>query len=215
MLTRRQIPNLLTFGRVAAVPISLALMVAAPATAPQLLLWIFVAASITDFFDGYLARKWNAVSPIGAMLDPVADKLLVALMLVYLLTVFGNILFLPVVIILLRELYISGLREFLSARGGELPVSKGGKWKTALQMGAVTLYLFFHAYAPTNGECPLFLPDIDGVSGCAALSLVELTVRNINLPAFLLLWLSAILALTSAFSYTRAAAKQLVNSSPA
>ncbi len=146
-MSYKNVPNLLTFARVLAVPVSLWLIYVSRAEALPLF-WIFVAASLTDFFDGYLARKWNAVSPLGTFLDPVADKLLVALMLLYLLTRFGPALLLPIIIILLREIYISALREFLAAKKVALPVSQGGKLKTALQMLAVTLLLGHLAYNP-------------------------------------------------------------------
>jgi len=145
------------------------------------LFWIFLLASLTDFFDGYLARKWNVTSPFGAMLDPVADKLLVALMLLYLLGEYSLPLF-PVALILLREIYISALREFLSARGIALPVSKGGKWKTALQMLAITALLCSLAY------------DIPTAWHIGAIAL----------------WIAAVLACTSAAQYTRAAWKHIV-----
>ena len=193
MIARGNIPNLLTFARVAAVPVCLLFMLLAPACTSTLL-WIFVAASLTDFLDGYLARKWNVVSTLGALLDPIADKLLVALMLLYLVSEksspnlvmpaqagIQSALLLPVAIILLRELYISGLREFLAKRGAELPVSQGGKWKTAMQMIAITALLA----AP--------------VAASATLSSIGTA----------LLYVAAFLATTSAISYTRASWKHL------
>lgn len=176
MIDRVRIPNLLTFARVAAVPLCLALMLFHPAPQPALFV-IFVLASLTDFLDGYLARKWNAQSAIGTLLDPVADKLLVALMLVYLAVDSQGALFLPAVVIILREIYISGLREFLAARQIALPVSRGGKWKTATQMLGIGLVL-------------------------AALTVIAPLVMKVGM---LLIWLSAALALISAVGYTRAA----------
>lgn len=175
MFTKQQIPNLLTFGRVLAVPLALALMACNVSLWPLLLL--FAAAAITDFFDGYLARKWNAVSPLGTMLDPIADKLLVALMLFYL-AVVTQLALLPIALILLRELYISGLREFLALRGVALPVSKGGKWKTAVQMLAIIVLY----------------------SAAALKKIPELWD-----PGMVLLWISVALAIWSAAQYTRAA----------
>ena len=174
MITKQQIPNLLTFSRVLAVPLALGFMVAGAGAWP--LFVVFVAAAITDFFDGYLARKWQATSPLGAMLDPMADKLLVALMLLYFAYGTGAPL-LPIALILLRELYVAGLREALALRQIPLPVSRGGKWKTAVQMLAITLLLASLAFS----YGPLWLPGIA------------------------LLWLSAVLALVSAAQYTRAA----------
>ncbi len=176
MITKSQIPNLLTGARAFAVP--LALVVIFTTHSPIVLFWIFTLAAITDFFDGYLARKWNCVSAFGALVDPVADKLLVALILLYLLQA-GEVHLLPVAIILLREIYISALREFLSARNIPLPVSTGGKWKTAMQMISLTALLFALAY-----------------------NVVEASQLGI-----ITLWIAAALALTSAVHYTRSAWK--------
>ena len=200
MRTRRHIPNLLTGARLLAVPVCLVMMewMTAPA---QVLFWVFCAASITDFLDGYLARRWQVTSTFGALLDPIADKLLVALMLVYLLVEQGNgvhccggsdspslsapppffagfataALFLPVVVILLRELYISGLREFLAARGMTLPVSRGGKLKTTLQMVGIALLLGGMAFA---------IPEAGRLGTIA-------------------IWLAAMVAFITAIDYTR------------
>ena len=177
-ISKQQIPNLLTFGRVLAVPLALGFMVADAGAWPLLVL--FSAASVTDFFDGYLARKWQASSTLGALLDPVADKLLVALMLLFLVHR-TDAPMLAIAAILLREIYISGLREFLAQRQVTLPVSQGGKWKTALQMFAI----FFLLVALCFGLHDLW------VGGIA------------------LLWVSAVLAIWSAVEYTRAALPQL------
>ncbi len=205
MLTRRQIPNLLTGLRVAAVPVALGVMLDAP-QAQLTLLIIFVAASITDFLDGYLARKWNATSGLGAMLDPVADKLLVALMLIYLIALtkqpvsMGVIypmgdLFFPVAAIILREIYISALREFLAGKKVKLLVSRGGKLKTVLQMLGITLVLVARVMAPYDYS--VYSHPLRGLSapvlsaGCA------------------LIWLAAVAALASAGQYTKASWKFL------
>jgi CDP-diacylglycerol--glycerol-3-phosphate 3-phosphatidyltransferase len=178
MVAKQQIPNLLTFARVLAVPLALGFMLSGAGAWPLFVL--FVAASLTDFFDGYLARKWNCTSALGAMLDPVADKLLVALMLLFLIT-HSDTPLLPVAVILLREIYVSGLRETLALKSIPLPVSKGGKWKTALQMMAIALLLG----AMTFGVARLWQ------------------------PAILLLWISAALAFWSGVQYTRAALPHL------
>lgn len=233
MLARAQIPNLLTFARVLAVPVCLGIMLMNPAWKFQALLGIFIAAALTDFLDGYLARKWNVVSALGALLDPIADKLLVALMLVYLLLI-GDLvpaargsagpthsllhlfsgpsispLFLPVAIILLRELYISGLREFLSARQIALPVSKSGKWKTALQMLAITLLLTQLAIDPPgqiNFPCTLVAKANALTTDCISQPWILRLAKLAGLP---LLYVSALLSLTSAVAYTRASWKHL------
>ncbi len=179
MIARAQIPNLLTFARIAAVPACLVLMLVYPAQ-HVLLFVVFVAASLTDFLDGYLARKWQVTSALGALLDPIADKLLVALMLLYAL-LFFNLSLLIVAIIILRELYIAGLREFLAIRQIGLPVSRGGKLKTAVQMLGIGLLLA----APATGVLALVM------------------------VGKLLLSAAAALALTSAWQYTRASLPHL------
>ena len=159
MLSRQHIPNLLTFGRVLAVPVALLIILLAP-TAHGALFLIFFAAAFTDFLDGYLARKWNVVSPLGALLDPIADKLLVALMLLYLMGYY-ELALLPVAAMILRELYISGLREFLANKQVQLPVSKGGKLKTSLQLTGILFMLLGiwigHANATMLGTKLLWL----------------------------------------------------------
>jgi cardiolipin synthase len=226
MLRRAQIPNLLTYARLLAVPACLAIILLDPSvtvghgqtfkmfpsTVPiildkqVLLLLIFTLASLTDFLDGYLARKWNAVSPIGALLDPIADKLLVALMLVYLLTVIGAVLFLPIAVILLRELYISGLREFLANRRITLPVSKGGKWKTALQMLAIFLLLWSHMCGHPAADVNSFA---DGKGAGACMLHTYYVDGYIYGAGAILLCLAALLAVTSAVAYTRASVRLL------
>lgn len=129
-------PNLLTIGRVLAVP-ALAAAFYIPGDAGK---WItcvlFSVAAITDFFDGYLARSWSMQSSFGRMLDPIADKLLVGaaiLMLVH----FDRAPILPSLVILCREIIVSGLREFLAELRVGLPVSRLAKWKTGVQMTAL------------------------------------------------------------------------------
>lgn len=222
MFTRQQIPNLLTFGRVLAVPICLAIMLVNPAWKNVALFVIFVVASVTDYLDGYLARKWNVSSTIGALLDPMADKLLVALMLIYILVEGGGTakpafdsslvasspIFLPIAIILLRELYISGLREFLSNRQIKLPVSSGGKIKTAVQMVTVSTLVGLLAFQATPS--PLFCDaPFTAAFSSACNSGDTLIVRIFRPLALPMLYLSALLALTSAISYTRASWKHL------
>lgn len=231
MRMRQQIPNLLTFGRVLAVPICLAIMLGDPSWKALALFVLFIAASVTDYLDGYLARKWNVVSTIGALFDPIADKLLVALMLVYLLVEAGftgplttiatpyafllppgvthvSPLFLPIVVILLRELYISGLREFLANRRIALPVSSSGKWKTALQMVTISVLLGLLAFevSPSPLYCTAPFAEAFGKDCGLVNPLIVEIARPFALP---LLYASAILAFTSAVSYTRASWKHL------
>jgi cardiolipin synthase (CMP-forming) len=146
MLTKKNIPNLITFGRIAAVALLLLVVIRAPGYS-QLVFWIFLIAAISDYLDGYLARKWKATSALGAMLDQISDKLLVVLMLVYLIKYdIGGMFVLPSLLIILREIYVSGLREFLALKKIALPVSTAGKWKTASQLVAIGAIQFGVAY---------------------------------------------------------------------
>jgi CDP-diacylglycerol--glycerol-3-phosphate 3-phosphatidyltransferase len=105
---------------------------------------LFVGAAITDWFDGYLARLWKQESKFGAMLDPIADKamVLIAIMVITGYNGMNPWLILPATVILFREVFVSGLREFLGAKAGLLKVTKLAKWKTTAQMVAIaTLFL--------------------------------------------------------------------------
>ncbi len=129
-------PNLLTIGRVVAVPALVAAFYIPGNAGKWVACAIFTLAAITDFFDGYLARSWSMQSSFGRMLDPIADKLLVGaaiLMLIH----FDRAPILPSLIILCREIIVSGLREFLAELRVGLPVSRLAKWKTGVQMTAL------------------------------------------------------------------------------
>jgi cardiolipin synthase len=133
-------PNLLTLGRVLAVPALAAAFYIPGDSGKWATCVIFSLAAITDFFDGYLARSWSMQSSFGRMLDPIADKLLVGaaiLMLVH----FDRAPVLPSLVILSREIIVSGLREFLAELRVGLPVSRLAKWKTAVQMTALGFLL--------------------------------------------------------------------------
>jgi CDP-diacylglycerol--glycerol-3-phosphate 3-phosphatidyltransferase len=102
----------------------------------------FIIAAVTDFFDGWLARRWNVVSLTGAILDPIADKVLVAGAIVGLANLAGWAVTLPGGLILFREFSVSALREVLAPKGLKLPVTLLAKWKTTLQLAALTAILF-------------------------------------------------------------------------
>ena len=127
------LPNLLTYGRVAAVPVVVALLFwPNDAWARWSALAVYTAAAITDFLDGYLARAWSQQSSLGRMLDPIADKLLVAAVLLTLAadrTIVGAAL-VAAIVILCREILVSGLREYLAELRVRLPVTAVAKWKT-------------------------------------------------------------------------------------
>ncbi len=134
------LPNLLTYGRLAAVPAVVALLFwPEDSWSRWIALAIFVVAAITDYLDGYFARAYSQQSALGRMLDPIADKLLVAaclLMLVADKTIGGWHLW-AAIVILCREILVSGLREFLAELKVGVPVSRVAKWKTTFQLTAV------------------------------------------------------------------------------
>ncbi len=141
MLT--SLPNLLTLSRIVVIP----LVIATFYLPGEMFRWaacgLFVVAAITDFFDGWLARRTNQVSSFGRFLDPIADKLLVAAVLLMLTASdrVDGLAVLPALVILLREILVSGLREFLSELRVGMPVSKLAKWKTGIQMVALPVLL--------------------------------------------------------------------------
>ncbi len=142
------LPNLLTSIRVAAAPMVACVFVLADRpTADLIAFFLFVGASLTDFLDGWIARRYNKVSELGRMLDPIADKAMVTIALAVLMAIAGLdwMMIVPVSLILLREVMVSGLREFL---GGELkiPVTRMAKWKTTVQMFAIGV-LFLAGWA--------------------------------------------------------------------
>jgi len=133
------IPNILTFSRIGLIPLLVALFWIPGNGARWAALAIFILAGITDYLDGYLARAWREQSQLGALLDPIADKLLVSTTL-FLLAAFdriGGLTLLPAILILCREILVSGLREFLAGIEVRVPVSTLAKWKTTIQMIAI------------------------------------------------------------------------------
>ena len=133
-------PNLLTAARIVAIPAMIAAFYIPGDFGKWATCAIFTVAAITDYFDGYLARSWSMQSRLGRMLDPIADKLLVGaaiLMLVH----FDRSPILPALVILCREILVSGLREFLAEVRVGLPVSRLAKWKTSVQMAAIAFLL--------------------------------------------------------------------------
>ncbi len=133
------LPNLLTLLRIAVIPVLVGLFYVRSDLGDWLACGLFAFAALTDFLDGYLARTTRSVSTFGRVLDPLADKLLVATTLLMLVAVgrIDGLTVLPAVLILCRELVVSGLREFLAELNVGLPVSQLAKWKTTIQMIAI------------------------------------------------------------------------------
>jgi cardiolipin synthase (CMP-forming) len=181
------LPNILTFGRVVIVPAVVACLFWPDEYALRwTALGLFIVAAITDFFDGYLARAWGQQSALGRMLDPIADKLLVSAVLLILVadgTIKSWSLW-AAIVILCREILVSGLREFLAELKVSVPVSKVAKWKTTMQMIALG-----------------FL--IAGRAG-------EFVLPGTTRIGLFLLWISAILTLYTGWDYMKAGIKHVV-----
>ncbi|PRY93590.1 CDP-diacylglycerol--glycerol-3-phosphate 3-phosphatidyltransferase [Hasllibacter halocynthiae] len=138
------LPNVLTFGRLVAAPALPLAYVLLPAPWADLVgLILFSAAAITDYVDGQLARRWGQVSRFGAMLDPIADKAMVVTAVAILFGLYGLDLAIvvPATLILFREVFVSGLREFLGADAGKLAVTRLAKWKTTAQLVSIGFLL--------------------------------------------------------------------------
>jgi cardiolipin synthase len=188
------IPNLLTYGRILAVPlIVLCFFLEGRLESSDFARWsalgLFVAASVTDYLDGYLARIWKQTSNIGRMLDPIADKLLVAICLMLLAadpveTIHGWSLW-AAIVILCREILVSGLREYLAELKVSLPVTRLAKWKTTIQMVAIAFLL----------------------AGPAGDKVLPYTTQI----GIFLLWISAIVTLYTGYDYFRAGLKHIVD----
>jgi cardiolipin synthase len=141
--------NKLTVSRITIIPVILALLAVPAGWAAWLGLVFFVSAGLTDWLDGYIARRENEVTKIGQFLDPIADKLLVSAVILVLVSTrqISGWSVLPAIIILMREVAVSGLREFLAELRVSLPVSRLAKWKTGIQMVALG-FLIVGRYAP-------------------------------------------------------------------
>ena len=143
-------PILLTWLRIVAIPIFVAVYYLpdtwlSPVAKNWTAMGIFSAAAITDWLDGYLARKWGETSAFGAFLDPVADKLMVTSVMVFMVAL-GRVPAWLVVVLIARDLAITGLRSIASSEGIVIAASRGGKIKTALQLVGLTLLLVHFRY---------------------------------------------------------------------
>ena len=181
------LPNLLTLSRIFAVPLLVLLMWDAGWLGYLLAFALFCVAGITDYFDGYLARSQGTVSKLGVFLDPIADKIMVAaviMMLVHNGVVHGWSI-IAALVILLREIAVSGLREFLAGIQVSVPVSQLAKWKTTFQMVALGALVL----AGAESVLPWFLPATE-------VGLVSL-------------WAAAALTLVTGYDYLRVGLKHM------
>ena len=175
------VPNVLTYARIAAVPALVACLMFIEGEAGRwAAFWLFVGAAITDWLDGYLARRLEQQSTLGRMLDPIADKLIVGaalIMLVHDRTIDGLSIW-AAIVILCREILVSGLREFLAELNVKVHVTALAKWKTALQMVALALL-------------------IAGPAG-------DRVLPGVSMAGIALLWVAAVLTLWTGYDYLKA-----------
>lgn len=188
MLT--DLPNILTVSRIASIPLLVALVALRFPIADFAACVVFSAAAITDYLDGRIARDRRQTSDLGRMLDPIADKLLVGAALILLagqdrLSALGLY---PAIVILLREILVSGLREYLANLRVGLPVTALAKWKTGFQMGALGTLL----------------------AGDDSATLLHLQFLPVSLIGEAMLWIAAVLTLLTGWDYLRTGLRHAV-----
>lgn len=175
------LPNCLTLSRIIIIPLVAVLVMVHKPVTDLLACILFIVAGITDYLDGKLARAWQQLSDFGKMFDPIADKLLVGIILIvmagYDRLPYGGLI--PAMIILAREILVSGLREYLSSFEVSLPVTKLAKWKTTFQMVAIGFLL----------------------AGDSSAELLNINWFPVNVIGSILLWIAAILTIITGWGY--------------
>jgi CDP-diacylglycerol--glycerol-3-phosphate 3-phosphatidyltransferase len=208
---RWTIPNILTVLRLLAAPgVAVMFLYFTRPWADWFALVLFVTAAVTDWIDGYLARAWKQESKFGAMLDPIADKAMVVIALLVI-TGFSGMnpwILLPATVILFREVFVSGLREFLGSTAGLLKVTKLAKWKTTAQMVALSILfaqgIFEHFFVMQSiGMAPGIVSSIIAGEQEDVLGLVWKYHGMVGTwwGGVVFLWLAAALTLMSGFDY--------------
>lgn len=197
-----KLPNQLTVTRIISIPFLVLGILTVGSThpgffgKPAIVLGLFGLAALTDFLDGYLARKWDLVSDFGRMIDPIADKLLVAACLIAIMIVTeGHMMFLiPGLAIIGRDILVSGAREHAALKARAMPPTKLAKWKTACEMLAIALLILWQSLIPLSPpanleSAPLGLGDVSVYLGVLAL------------------WVAAVLSVYTGSLYFRASLK--------
>jgi len=184
-----KLPNILTFSRIVAVPLVAVLMFLPSPLGNWIPFALYTYACITDFFDGYLARAWHQQSALGRFMDPIADKLLIAGVILALVATdrITGLTILPAAVILFREILVSGLREFLAEVQVRVPVTILAKWKTTIQMLALG-FLLVGSAGPGFG--PVSTEQI-GIAG---------------------IWLAAVLTVGTGYDYLKAGLRHIADS---
>lgn len=206
-----RIPNFLTLLRLIAAPMVGLIYVLLPSPfADWIALGLFVGAALTDYLDGVLARRWNVVTAFGRMLDPIADKAMVVIALAVLAVRWNGYIpiMIPMILILFREVFVSGLREFLGADAARLQVTRLAKYKTAVQMLAIILlfgallashYLVMLTWGMDGAMVDEIMAGrVDDIYG---LRLLEPLVNFTWWGGIAMLWLAALLTALSGLDY--------------
>lgn len=194
----RHLPNALTVSRIVLLPVLIGLFFVPGAAAAWWALWIYIFCAITDFFDGYLARKFGSTSGFGTFLDPISDKILVVSLLMAL-AAFDRLegfWVIPAIVILAREFLISGLREYLGPQNVKVPVSRLAKWKTGFQMTALG-FLIIGDYGDSTMQTVfgVLLPQED--------------IAGALITGQILLTLAAVVTLVTGWNYLKAGIKHI------
>jgi|TARA_B110000090_G_scaffold204581_1_gene250953 cardiolipin synthase len=213
------LPNILTLTRLTAAPmLGIMFLYFTRPFADWAALILFVGAALTDWVDGYIARTWKQESKLGTMLDPIADKAMVLIALLVITGIFGlnPLVLLPATLIVFREVFVSGLREFLGEVAGTLKVTKLAKWKTTVQMMAIAMLFavgIFEHYLGMEGF------GMDGVMIGQILDGKLEDLLNLNFlyggmlvtwyGGVILLWVAAVLTVLSGADYFRKALPHL------
>jgi len=207
------LPNILTTIRLIAAPmVALMFLYFTRPYADWAALILFVGAALTDWLDGFLARAWKQESKLGRMLDPIADKAMVVIALLVLTSIFGlnPLILLPAAIIVFREIFVSGLREFMGDMASSLQVTKLAKWKTTAQMLAIALLFAVGIFE----SCLEIEPAWQGISLEPDTSLSYAEISNdfsfcytgmylVWYGGVILLWVAASLTLITGVDYFR------------
>ena len=188
------VPNILTTLRLVAAPgVAVMFLFFNRPYADWFALVLFVSAAVTDWFDGYLARAWNQETKLGAMLDPIADKAMVviALMVIVGYSSMSPWLVLPATVILFREVFVSGLREFLGGLQVSVPVTKLAKWKTTFQIIALGALILGQGLPQWN------------------VMIVDVLANVPHTVGLITLWAAAILTVMTGWDYLRVGLKHM------
>ncbi|GHF23193.1 CDP-diacylglycerol--glycerol-3-phosphate 3-phosphatidyltransferase [Kordiimonas sediminis] len=180
------LPNILTMSRIFVIPVLILSFYMDQPLGSHVAFVIFAMAGFTDFFDGYLARKTGSTSKIGVFLDPIADKLMVAAVIIMVVSIgwVSGYHVIAAVIIMCRELLVSGLREFLAGTNVSVPVTWAAKWKTTVQMVALG------ALCWTKGAPEFGLPALE--------------------VGLICLWIAAVLTIYTGYDYLRSGLKHML-----